>query len=160
MAPDPDESNIIDKKASKRIQSTVDTMLYYERSVGTTMLRAINEILRVQSLPTRDTERKSKMLLDYAVTYPNAILRCKASDMVVHVDSDAVYITIPESRSCYAGLFYLSDWPSSSPIKPNPKRNGPIHTECKTIRNVVSSAVEDETYGTFNNGETSIGMQP
>ena len=25
----------------------------------------------------------------------------------------------------------MSAWPSPSPIKPNPDRNGPIHTECK-----------------------------
>ena len=57
-------------------------------------------------------------------------------------------------------IFYLSDWPSPSPIKPNPERNGPIHTDCKTIRNVVSSAVESETRVTFNNGKTAISMQP
>ena len=67
---------------------------------------------------------------------------------------------MPESRRCYAGHFCLSDWPSPSTIKPNPKRNGPIHTECKTIHNVVSSASEDETCGTFNNGKTTMEMQP
>ena len=56
--------------------------------------------------------------------------------------------------------FYLSDWPSPSPIKPNPERNGLIHTECKPIRNVVSSAAESETCGTFNNCNTATGMQP
>ena len=93
------------------------------------------------------------MLLDYAENYPNAILRYKYSNMVLHVNSDAEYIIIPEARSCYAGHFYLIDWPSPSPIKPNPKINGPIHTECKTIHNVVSSAAEAETCGTFINGK-------
>ena len=79
--------------------------------------------------------------------------------MVLHVDSDTAYLTIPEARSCYAGHFYLSDWPSPSPIKPNPERNGPIHMECKKTRNVVSSAAESETCGNFNNGETSIEMR-
>ena len=80
--------------------------------------------------------------------------------MVLHVDSDASYLTMPEARICYAGRFYLSDWTSPSPIKPNPERNGPIHTEWKTIRNVVSSAAEAETCGTINNGEKAIGMRP
>ena len=48
----------------------------------------------------------------------------------------------------------------TNPIKPNPERNSPIHTECKTIQNVVSSAGEDETYGTFKNGKTAISMRP
>ena len=100
------------------------------------------------------------MLLDYAATYPNAIHCYKASDMVLHVDSDAAYLTMPEARICYAGYFYLSNWPSPSPIKPNPEINGPIHTECKTICNVVSSTAEAETCGTLNNGTQSIGMQP
>ena len=130
MAPDPDESNLLDKKDTRRIQSIVGTMLYYARSVDPTMLRVINEILRVQSRPTRDTEEKAIMLLDYASTCLNAILRYKASNMVLHVDSDAAYLTMPESRSCCAGRFCLSDWPSPSPIKPNPERNVPIHTEC------------------------------
>ena len=65
-----------------------------------------------------------------------------------------------EARRCYEGHFYLSDRPSPSPIKPNPERNVPIHTECKTIRNVVSSAAESETCGTFINDKTDIVMRP
>ena len=79
--------------------------------------------------------------------------------MDLHVDSEAAYITMPEARSFYAGHFYLSDWPSPSPIKPNPNRNGHIHTECKTIRNGLSSAAESETCGTFNNGKKAIGIR-
>ena len=30
--------------------------------------------------------------------------------------------------------------------------------ECKKIRNVVSSVAEDETFGTFKIGKTSIGL--
>ena len=96
------------------------------------------------------------MLLDYAATYTNAILSYKASGMVLHVDSDAAYLTITKARSCYAGHFYLNDWPSPSPIKPDPGRNVLIHTDCKTIRNVVSSAAEAKTCGTVKNGKIYI----
>ena len=65
--------------------------------------------------------------------------------MVLHIDSDAAYIFMPEARSIYAGHFYLSDWPCDKPNLPSTKRNRPILTTCKTIRNVVSSAAEDET---------------
>ena len=132
MAPDPDEIDILDKKASKRIQSTLLNMLYYEQSVYPTMLREINKILRVQSRPTRDTAEKARMLLDYAATYLNVILSYKGIYIVLHVDSDSAYLTMPKTRSCYSGHFYLSNWPSPSPIKPNPARNDPIHAECKT----------------------------
>ena len=66
------------------------TMLYYERSVDPTMLQEINQYSPVQSRPTRDTEEKEIILLDYAATYPNVILSYKVSDMVLHVDSDAL----------------------------------------------------------------------
>ena len=78
--------------------------------------------------------------------------------MVLHVDSDAAYLTMLESRNCYAGHFYLSYCPSSRPLKPTPKRNGPIHIEFKTIRNVLFSAVEDTTCGTFIDGKKTTGM--
>ena len=87
MAPDPDESDLLDKYSTNIIQSIVGTILYYAQSVDPLMLQAINEILRVQSRPTRDTAEKSRMLLDYAATYPNTILRYKASDMVLYVYS-------------------------------------------------------------------------
>ena len=124
------------------------------------MLQEINEILRVQSRPKRDTEEKSRMLLDYTATYPNEIISYKYRDMVLHVYADAAYLTIPDATSCYAGNFYMSDWPSPGPIKPNSERNGPIHMECKTIRNVLFSADEAKTGDTFNNGKTATGMRP
>ena len=40
------------------------------------------------------------------------------------------------------------------------KQNGSIHTEWKTIHNVVSSAADDETYGASYNGTIAIGVQP
>ena len=40
--------------------------------------------------------------------------------MVLHVDLDAEYLTMPESRNCYADNFYLRDWHSASPKTPTP----------------------------------------
>ena len=100
------------------------------------------------------------MLIDYATTYPNTMLRYNAIDMILHVDPDIAYLTIPEARSFYAGHFYLGGLHSPSPIKPNPERNGPIHTESKITQKDVSSAAEGETCGTLNNRKTLIGMRP
>ena len=80
--------------------------------------------------------------------------------MVLRLDSDTAYLTILEARSCYYVHFYLSDWPLPRSVKPTNKRNGPIHTDYKTICNVVSSAADYETCGTFNNAKTAIGMRP
>ena len=80
--------------------------------------------------------------------------------MVPHIDSDAAYLVAPESRSVYAGHFYLSDWPRDKPHIPSTKRNGPILTTCKTIHNVVSSASEAETTGTFCNAKDGVNILP
>ena len=95
------------------------------------------------------------MLLDCAEIYPNAFVCYKSRDMVLHVDSDTEYLTMPEARIYYDGHFYLSDWPLPRPLKPTTKINGPIHTQCKTIYNMVYSAAEAKTCGTFNNGKNS-----
>ena len=88
------------------------------------------------------------MLPDYAETYPNEVIHYKASNLVLHVNSGAVYLTMPESRSFYAGHFYIRAWTSPWPLKPTPKRNGPIHIECKKIHKILSSVAETETCGT------------
>ena len=160
LVPDPYERKLLDKKVTKRIQYIVETLLYYAHSVYPKMLRPTNEISRFQSKPTKYAEEKAKLLLDYTSTYPNVVICYRASDMVLQVDSDAAYITMIEEISCYAEHLYLSDWPSPWTLKHTPRTNGPIHTECKTIRNVVSSSEEVETCGTFNNLKTAIGIKP
>ena len=78
-----------------------------------------------------------KMLLDYAATYPLAIIRYHASSMALNTtDTDAAYLVLPNARSHYAGNYILSNTPPPSPEIPNPKLNGAILTVCKTICNV------------------------
>ena len=124
------------------------------------MLRALNEISRIQVRPKKDTMAKAKWFLDYAATYPNEIIQYHARKMVLHIDSDSAYLVMPESLSVYAGHFYLSDWPRDKPNLPSTKSNGPILTTCKTIRNVVSSAAEAETMGTFCNAKEGVSILP
>ena len=57
--------------------------------------------------------------------------------MVLNVDSDAAYLVLPRARIRLAGHFFLSSPGSPSRIA---APNGPVLTECKTIRHVVSSA--------------------
>ena len=87
------------------------------------------------------------MLLDYAATNPSITIRYKASDMCLHVDSDAAYLILPKARSRLGCHYYLSDRITFTRTTPKPTPNGPIHTECKTIRNVMSSAAEAESIG-------------
>ena len=51
--------------------------------------------------------------MKYANTYQRAYVRFYASDMQVMVDSDAVYLVLPKSRSRIAGYFRLANTPTS-----------------------------------------------
>ena len=98
------------------------------------------------------------MLLDYSHTYPDPKIRYHVSDMCLHLDSDAAYLVQPKARSRVVGHFYLSK--RIPTIKtPNPKPNGPIHTEYKTVRNVMSSAVEAGTIGIFHKAKTAVPIR-
>ena len=49
--------------------------------------------------------------MDYAATYPGLIVRFYASDMALHVYSDAAYLVLPNAKNCVAGYYYLTSIP-------------------------------------------------
>jgi len=70
-----DNLPLLDKLGIIRVQSINGTFLYYARAVDPTMLVALNEISQQQSKPTAATLKKCDRLMDYAATYPNAVIR-------------------------------------------------------------------------------------
>ena len=93
--------------------------------------------------------------MDYLHTYPDTFLHFYASDMVLHVESNAVYLVAPKARSRIAGYFHLSKHPNKTN---NPIINTAIQVECKTLRHVVSSSAEVEVAGIFHNATMSLPM--
>ena len=145
-------------KEQRRLQSIIGTFLYYGRAVDPTILPALNDLSTYQANPTTETLQRSRMLMDNLSTFPQAKLRYYAGDMQLHVESDATYLVLPGARSRVAGHFYLSAGPF--PSKVYAKRfNAPIHTECSTLKHVVSSAAEAECGALFHNCTTDIGIQ-
>ena len=142
----PDASPLLSPKETKYIQSVTGSFLYYGRGIDYTILPAINEIAAQQAHPTKQTQIKTQRLMDYVNTYEHAHIRYHASDMVLHIDSDAAYLVAPKARSRVAGYFHLSDHPK---VTKHPKLNGAILVECKTLRHVVSSATEAEVAEIF-----------
>ena len=108
-----------------------------------------------QALPTVNTQRGVRRLLDYVATYPHAQLRFYSSDMILNIDSDAAYLVLPKARSRVAGYFRLLDKLSTSSFR----HNGAILVECKSIRSVVSSAAEAETHGVFHNAKIGVNLR-
>ena len=157
----PDETPYLTPKETRYIQSIVGSFLYYARAVDPTILPTINELGLSQAKPTENTRVKANQLLDYLYTHKFATLRYKASDMCLHVDSDAAYLVAPGAKSRIAGYYYLSSryTPTDSTINPTPPLNAPVHVECKLLKHVVSSSAEAETGGIYANCQTSIPLR-
>ena len=136
-----DSNPILSKKETKYTQAITGSLLYYGRAIESPILPALNEIAHRQASPTKNTIEKCKMLLDYCATNPNGKIRFHASDMILHVDTDAAYLVLPQAKSRIAGYFYLSNLPSNFE-KPHAKFNGAIHVECRTLKYVAASAAE------------------
>ncbi len=75
--------------------------------------------------------------------------------MIVVCETDATYLVLPKARSQIAGHYYFNNRMDTY-AQDTPTNNGPFHTECKTLRRVVSSAAEAETGGAFENAQNLI----
>jgi hypothetical protein len=127
--------------------------------VDSPLLPALNEIGTQQSTPTKATNQAANTLMDFAATYPNAKVRFYASDMILHVDTDAAYLVLSKARSRIAGYFYLSSHPPLNGKASSVPLNGAILVECATIRNVVGSAAESECAGCYHNAQKAIPIR-
>ena len=74
-----------------------------------TILHTLSDISISQAKPTKYTKKEVDWLMDYCATYPSVTVRFHASDMILHVDSDAAYLVAPGVKSRIAGHFYLSN---------------------------------------------------
>jgi hypothetical protein len=92
-------------------------------------------------------------LLDYLATHPDAKIRFHASDMVLHLHSDASYLSVSKARHRLGGLFYLG----YNPPNEN-KLNEFIQNVVSVIKNVVASAAESEVGACFQNAQTAAPL--
>ena len=76
------------------------------------MIPALNTLLGKQSSPTKNTEAAITHFLYYATTNMSAIIQYKASDMILHIDCDASYLSEPRARSRTQGHYNLSSLPT------------------------------------------------
>ncbi len=93
------ESPIVDKNGIKYAQQVLGLFLYYGRAVDNTVLAAINKIAASQPKPTKNALSKIQMLLDCLHTYPKAKIQFYASDMKLHIYSDAADLVAPQAKS-------------------------------------------------------------
>jgi hypothetical protein len=69
------------------------TLLYYARAVDPTLIMPINVLASEQSNATEVTADKVIKLLNYYNTHPETKIRYHASDMILHIHSDASYLS-------------------------------------------------------------------
>ena len=114
---------------------------------------AINDLRTTQDKPTTISKDRLNHLLNYLDTYPHAIITYSASDMVIHVHSDASYLSAPRSRS-RAGVFFFCGTKNKliSPLI------APIHCESIILPHVMTSSVEAEIESIYHNTKTLIPL--
>ena len=88
-----DTSAPLDAAGITRLQEVIGTLLYYARAVDSTMLVALGTLASAQAKGTEATAQAITQLLNYCATHPDAVVQYKASDMQLHVHSDASYLS-------------------------------------------------------------------
>ncbi len=84
-----DTSPKLSPEEIKEIQRVIGSILYYAQAINITVLMALSSIAIEQSKRTTNTMTKTKQLLDYLATYPNATIRFRASNMIMNIHSNA-----------------------------------------------------------------------
>jgi hypothetical protein len=137
-----------------RTQQVLGTLLYWARAVNPKIIPVISALASEQATATETTVEKLTQLLNYCATNPNATIQYAASDMVLHIHSDASYLLEPKARSRIGGHFFLSSATNST----NPIHNGLILTISTVYKNVLSSVMEAEVAGTFVNAKEYVNV--
>jgi hypothetical protein len=122
-------------------------VLYYVRAVDPTLIMPINVLASEQSRATAVTVEKVIKLLNYCNTHPETKIRYHASDMILHIHSDASYLSEKEVKSRAGGFFYMG----SSTKADKKLTNGAILIISKVLKHVMSSAAEAEIGAVFIN---------
>jgi hypothetical protein len=83
--------------------------LYYAQAVDPTVSMPLNDITMEQTKATKKTQAATDQLLDYLATHPDATIRYHAFHMILHIHSDASYLSVSNARSRIGGLFFLGN---------------------------------------------------
>jgi hypothetical protein len=152
--------SLLDKETT-RLQEILGTLLYYAQAVDSTMLTALGTIAMQQSKGTKATMQAVVQLLNYCATQPEDKVRYVACNMILHVDSDASYLTAPKARSRAGGYHYLSNQPKEINTLDNTPitANGAINVLCQVMHKVVSSAAEAELAALFHNAKEACSIR-
>jgi hypothetical protein len=83
-------SPALSDKAVNKLQQPTGMLFFYARAVDPTLIMPINVLASEQSNATADKVIK---LLNYCNTHPETKIRYHASSMILHIHSDACYLS-------------------------------------------------------------------
>jgi hypothetical protein len=109
----------------------------------------LDDISTEQTKAPEKIQAATNQLLDYLATHPDSAIRYHASDMILHIHSDASYLSVSNTRSRLSGLFFCGEKPPQEDTL-----NGSILNVASVIKNVVTSAAESEGGACFQNAQS------
>jgi hypothetical protein len=130
------------------------SVLYYARAVDPAVLMPLNAIVTEHTKATEKRQAATNQMLDYLATHPDTTIRYQASDMVLHIHSDASYLSVSSAQIRLGGLFFVGN--------KSPKHetiNGSILNIAAVIKNVVASAAESEVGACFHNAQSGAPLR-
>jgi hypothetical protein len=127
---------------------------YYARAVDPTVLMSLNDIATEKTKTTEKNQAATNQLQDYLATHPYATIRYHASDMILHIHSDASYLSVSNARSRLGGLFFCGYKPPQEDTL-----NGSILNVASVKKNVVASAAESEVGACFQNTQSGAPLR-
>ncbi len=94
----------------KCVQNIVRTLLYYRRTVNSTLITALSVLTAEQANVTQAVAEACHQLLNYLLAkHPDAGTHYHACDMILAIHTDASYLSRIGGKSRAAGLFYLTN---------------------------------------------------
>jgi hypothetical protein len=87
----------------------------------------------LNDIATEKAQSAADHLLDYLAPYPDATVRYHVSDMILHIHSDASYLSVSNAHSRLGGLFFCGDKPPNEDTL-----NGSILNMAAIIKHVVA----------------------
>jgi hypothetical protein len=126
-----DETPPLSKKQCINIKKITGSVLYYTRELYPTFKGITTE----QTKATEKTQAASDQLLDYLASHPDVTIWYHASDMMLHIHSDASYLSVSNARIRLRGLLFCGDKPPHEDTL-----NDSIINVDAVIKNMVVSA--------------------
>jgi hypothetical protein len=149
----PNKAPKLNGKGIKRVQQIVGSILYYARAVNMTILKALSLIAVEQTNATEKTMARCTQLLDYLLHNANTKVLFIASNIILNIHSNALYLLEAKAQSCACGHFFMGWMPKNGePIR----LNGAFHVSSTILRFVVASAAEAELSALYHNCQMGI----